>query len=138
MLTSLQKTWGTLSLGQRTALVAVLAAVFGGMLLIAQTASRPTYAVLFSNLEAEDAGAVTSKLRELKVDYHITQGGRAIEVPADKVYDLRLTMATEGIPRGGNVGFELFDKTNFSATDFTQHLNYRRAPGQRRAELGSG
>lgn len=127
MLTSLQKTWGALSLGQRTVLAAVLAAVFGGMVLIAQTASKPTFALLYSNLEAEDAGAVTSKLRELKVDYHISQGGRAIEVPADKVYDLRATLATEGIPRGGIVGFERFDKTDFSATDFTQHLNFRRA-----------
>jgi flagellar M-ring protein FliF len=127
MMNSLQKTWVSLSFAQRVTLGAVLVAVFGAMLFIGQTASRPAYAVLFSNLEAEDAGAVTSKLREQKVDYHITQSGRAIEVPADKVYDLRLTMATEGLPRGGSVGFELFDKTNFTATDFTQHLNYRRA-----------
>src|SRR6476646_1229423 len=109
MMNSLQKTWVSLSFAQRVTLGAVLVAVFGAMLFIGQTASRPAYAVLFSNLEAEDAGAVTSKLREQKVDYHITQSGRAIEVPADKVYDLRLTMATEGLPRGGSVGFELFD-----------------------------
>src|SRR5258708_271525 len=127
MLTSLQKIWGSLTLGQRLTLGGVLAVVFGGMLFVAQTASRPTYGVLFSNLEPEDAGAVTSKLREQKVDYRLSQAGRTIEVPEDKVYDLRLTMATEGFPRGGSVGFELFDKTNFTATDFTQHLNYRRA-----------
>src|SRR5437762_2000442 len=127
MLTSLQKTWQSLPLAQRVALGGVVAAVFGGLLLVAQFASHPTYSVLFSNLEPEDAGAVTSKLRELKVDYQLSQGGRAIEVPADKVYDLRLSLATEGLPRGGSVGFKLFDKTNFSATDFTQHLNYRRA-----------
>lgn len=127
MLTSLQKTWRSVSLGQRAALGAVLALVFAGVLWVAQTAGHPPYAVLFSNLEPEDAGAVTGKLRELKVDYHLSDGGRAIEVPADKVYDLRLTMATEGLPRGGSVGFELFDKTSFGATDFTQHLNYQRA-----------
>src|SRR2546423_11560524 len=110
MLTSLQKTWGSLSLGQRMVLGAVLAAVFGGILWITQTASRPSYAVLYSNMEPEDAGSVTSKLRELKVDYHISQAGRAIEVPADKVDDLRLTMANEGLPRGGIVGNEVFDK----------------------------
>jgi flagellar M-ring protein FliF len=127
MLTSLQKTWQSLPLIQRVALAGVAAAVFGGLLLVAQMASRPTYSVLFSNLEPEDAGAVTSKLRELKVDYRLSQGGRAIEVPADKVYDMRLSMATEGLPRGGSVGFELFDRTSFGATDFTQHLNYQRA-----------
>ncbi len=127
MLTSFQKTWASLSFGQRFALGGVLAVVFGGLLLVAQMAGRPQYGVLFSNLEPQDAGSVTGKLRELKVDYQLSQGGRAIEVPADKVYDLRLSLASEGLPRGGSVGFELFDKTSFSATDFTQHLNYRRA-----------
>ncbi len=127
MLNSFQKTWGSLALGQRAALAAVLALVFLGVLWMAQIAGHPPYGILFSNLEPEDAGAVTSKLRELKVDYHLSDGGRAIEVPADKVYDLRLNMANDGLPRGGGVGFELFDKTNFGATDFTQHLNYQRA-----------
>src|SRR6266498_3879147 len=126
-MSSLEKTWASLSMGQRLALGGVLAVVFGGILLVAEVAGRPPYGVLFSNLEPQDAGAVTSKLREMKVDYHLSQGGRAIEVPAEKVYDLRLQMATEGLPRGGSAGFELFDKTNFAATDFSQHLNYRRA-----------
>jgi flagellar M-ring protein FliF len=127
MLNSFQKTWRTLAPGQRTALAAVLALVFLGVLWMAQMAGHPPYGILFSNLEPEDAGAVTSKLREMKVDYHLSDGGRAIEVPEDKVYDLRLTMANNGLPRGGGVGFELFDKTNFGATDFSQHLNYQRA-----------
>jgi flagellar M-ring protein FliF len=127
MVNSYQKTWLGLSIGQRLALGAVLVAVFAGILLVARWAGQPTYGVLFSNLEPEDAGAVTNKLREQKIDYRLTQGGRGIEVPADKVYDTRLEMATQGLPRGGSVGFELFDKTNFSATNFTQHLNYRRA-----------
>src|SRR5207248_402143 len=117
VLNSFQKTWGTMALGQRAALGAVLALVFLGVLWMAQAAGHPPYGILFSNLEPEDAGAVTSKLREMKVDYHLSDSGRAIEVPADKVYDLRLTMANEGLPRGGGVGFELFDKTNFGATD---------------------
>lgn len=127
MLTSLQQTWTRLALWQRVALGAVLAVVFGGILLVSRVAGRTSYGILFTNLAAEDAGAVTSKLRELKVAYRLAQGGKAIEVPADQVYDLRLSMATEGLPRGGSIGFELFDRTNFGATDFTQHLNYQRA-----------
>jgi flagellar M-ring protein FliF len=127
MLTSLQKMWENLSLAQRAALCGVLAGVFGAILLVAQMASRPSYGLLFANLEPEDAGAVTGKLRELKVDYRLSQAGRAIEVPSEKVYDLRLSLASEGLPRGGSSGFELFDKTSFGATDFTQHLNYQRA-----------
>lgn len=127
MFNSFQATWRSLSPGQRVALVGVLAVVFGGLMIVAQMATRPTYSVLFSNLEPDDAGAVTGKLKELKVEYRLSDGGRVIEVPEDRVYDLRLTLATEGLPRGGSVGFELFDKPNFSATDFTQHLNYQRA-----------
>jgi flagellar M-ring protein FliF len=123
----MQNLWGSLSMGQRLALGGVLLAVFAGILLVAQWAGRPPYGVLFSNLESQDAGAVTGKLRDQKIDYRLTDGGRTIQVPQDKVYDLRLSLATEGLPRGGSAGFELFDKPNFTATDFTQHLNYRRA-----------
>lgn len=127
MLTSLPSTWKSLSLVQRAALAGVLVAVFIGILLVARLAGQPSYTVLFANLEPEDAGAVTGKLRELKVPYRLSQGGRTIEVASDKVYDLRLALATEGLPRGGSVGFELFDKTNLGATEFTQRLNYQRA-----------
>lgn len=127
MLTSLPSTWKSLSLAQRAALAGVLVAVFIGILLVARLAGQPSYTVLFANLEPEDAGAVTGKLRELKVPYRLSQGGRTIEVASDKVYDLRLALATEGLPRGGSVGFELFDKTNLGATEFTQRLNYQRA-----------
>jgi flagellar biosynthesis/type III secretory pathway M-ring protein FliF/YscJ len=68
MMTSLQKTWQNLTLIQRGVLCGMLAGVFGGILLIAQMASRPSYGVLFSNLEPQDAGAVTEKLRELNVE----------------------------------------------------------------------
>src|SRR5688500_5003039 len=105
---SMQKTWGSLSMAQRLALGGVLVAVFAGLLLVAQWAGRPPYGVLFSNLESQDAGAVTGKLRDQKIDYRLADGGRTIEVPQDKVYDLRLSMATEGLPRGGSAGFELF------------------------------
>src|SRR2546428_13840116 len=103
MLTSFQKTWRSLSLGQRAALGAVLALVFAGVLWVAQTAGHPPYAILFSNLEPEDAGGVTSKLRELKVDYHLSDNGHAIQVPAGQGYDLRLTLAPPRPPPSGNV-----------------------------------
>lgn len=127
MLSSLQTTWNGLSTVQRTLLISVMTAVLGGILLVTWMAGRPSYGVLFSKLEAEDAGAITTKLKELKVDYHLTSGGTTIEVPTDKVYDLRLSLASEGLPKGGAIGFELFDKNQFGASDFTQHLNYQRA-----------
>lgn len=127
MLSSATNTWKTLSFTQRASLLVIAAVAFGGIILVGQVAARPSYGVLFSGLEATDAGAVADKLKDLKVEYRLSQGGRTIEVPDEKVYDLRLAMAAEGLPRGGSAGFELFDKTNFGATDFTQRLNYQRA-----------
>ena len=94
MLASVQKTWKSLSLSQRITLIGVPVAVLCLIFTVISMAGRPTYGVLFSNLSPEDGGAMTEKLKELKVDYRLTQDGRAIEVPEDKVYDLRLAMAS--------------------------------------------
>lgn len=83
------------------------------------------FQVLYSNLSEEDAGLIIQKLKEMKIPYKAYQGG--IMVPADRVHDLRLQLATQGLPQGGGVGFEVFDKTNLAMTDFVQRLNYRRA-----------
>ena len=119
--------WNDLSSAQRAMVAAFvgLAVVVGT--LAALIASKPRMAVLFSGLASEDAGAIAQKLNEEKVPYQLSGDGGTIEVPADKVYDLRLKMATQGLPQGGNVGFELFDKTNFGMTEFTQKMNYQRA-----------
>lgn len=83
------------------------------------------YQLLYANLSEEDGAAIAQKLAELKVPARTTAGG--IMVPADRVYELRLQMAGQGLPQGGGVGYEVFDKTNFTMTDFVQKLNYRRA-----------
>ncbi len=83
--------------------------------------------VLFSNLTPEDSGAIVTKLKEQKVPYSIAGNGGTILVPSDKVHELRLLMATQSLPQGGGVGFEIFDRTSVGQTDFVQKLNYRRA-----------
>ena len=85
------------------------------------------YRVLFSNLSSEDAGSIVNKLQEKKVPYKLSATGDAISVPMDKVAELRLEMATAGLPQGGGVGFEIFDTKSLGATEFEQQLNYRRA-----------
>lgn len=127
MPSSLKETWFRLTVLQRAALIGVLALVFGGILTVSTVMSRPKYGVVFSNLTPEDAGQITSKLRDQKIEYRLTNEGRSIEVPEEKVYDVRLEMASAGLPSGGTIGFELFDKSSFGATDFTQHVNYKRA-----------
>ena len=85
------------------------------------------YGVLFSNLSQEDAGNIVSRLKGKKIPYQLEADGTSIAVPRSEVYELRLQLAGEGMPRGGGVGFELFDRQNLGVTDFVQRLNYQRA-----------
>lgn len=89
--------------------------------------AKPNYEVLFSNLEQKDAGKILEKLKEKDVDYRLEKGGTTIMVATDKVYELRLAFAQEGLPASSSVGYEIFDKTNLGMTDFVQKVNYRRA-----------
>ena len=103
----------------------VLAAVFASYLGYRQT--HEPYAVLFGQLEQDDAGAIVAKLKELNAPYRLGVGGSTIEVPESRVGDLRLELASAGMPRGGGVGFESFDKMRLGATEFEQRVLYRRA-----------
>lgn len=89
--------------------------------------NKPSYVLLFSDMDAESAGQVVSRLKSLKVTYQMDDGGRAIRVPGDRIDELRLELATQGMPASGRVGFEIFDRTAFGATEFLEHVNYRRA-----------
>jgi flagellar M-ring protein FliF len=112
---------------QRLVVVAALAAgilavVFWGFL-----GASSDYGVLFSNLAQDDAAAIASKLKAKKVNYRLEAGGSTILVPKADVYEMRLYLASEGVPRGGGVGFEIFDRQGLGTTDFVQRLNYQRA-----------
>jgi len=75
----------------------------------------------------EDAAAIVQKLKEGGIDHRIGDNGTSVLVPEAKINEVRLEMAGEGLPKTGRIGFELFDKTNLGITDFTEHVNYRRA-----------
>jgi len=124
---ALSRLWNDLSPGQRLVVAAFGAVSAVAVVLIGMAASKPRMSVLFSGLASEDGGAIVQKLTEQKVAYRLSADGGTIEVPANKVYDMRLQMATQGLPQGGNVGLELFDKSNFGMTEFTERLNYQRA-----------
>lgn len=81
---------------------------------------------LFTNVGAEDSGALVERLRASNVEYRVSDDG-TILVPSQRVAELRLDMAAAGLPRTGRIGFELFDKTNFGTTEFAEQVNYRRA-----------
>ncbi len=107
----------------------VLAAVVITLALIMghDSGSGGNYGVLFSSLAESDAADIVTKLKEQNVPYKLAANGTAIKVPEDVVLNTRLTLAGEGLPRGGGVGFEIFDRTNLGVTDFVQKLNYQRA-----------
>lgn len=107
------------------ALVLILSLVGFGSLIYWN--SKPEYQVLFSNLSTEDAGEMVNKLKEKKIPFQLSSNGTSILVARDQVYDTRLALAAEGLPKGGGVGFEVFDRSNLGATDFVQKLNYQRA-----------
>ncbi|MEA3465491.1 MAG: flagellar basal-body MS-ring/collar protein FliF [Thermodesulfobacteriota bacterium] len=95
-------------------------------LIIMQT-RQSDYQLLFANLTQDDASSVVVWLKEHKVPYEIHGGGGSVYVPADKVYKTRLELAGSGLPQGGGVGFEIFDKQSLGITDFVQKVNYLRA-----------
>ena len=84
------------------------------------------YQVLFSNLSAEDANTVVDALRVARVPHRLAENGQVL-VPAAQVHEWRLKLASQGVPSGGAVGFEIFDKNSFGLTDFSQRLNFQRA-----------
>ena len=88
--------------------------------------ATPDYRVLYSNLSDRDGGAVVAALSQLNVPYKIAEGGGAILVPSAQVHDVRLRLASQGLPRGGNIGFELVDNQKFGATQFQEQINYQR------------
>ncbi len=122
---NIAKQFGSLPPAKLAALAGVLILVIASLVLSLAWLQKADHVPLFTNLSEGDAGRIAQKLNEMKVPYTTSSGG--IMVPADKVYDLRLQLASQGLPQGGGVGFELFDETSFTMTDFVQKLNYRRA-----------
>jgi len=108
-----------------TALTVLALVTAGAIVFLVTWSQRPEYGVLFAGLDAEDAGAIIAKLGDRNIPYKMDGG--IISVPEDRVYETRMELASEGLPGGAGVGFELFDKNNFGLTDFVQKINFRRA-----------
>ncbi|WP_087690941.1 flagellar basal-body MS-ring/collar protein FliF [Pandoraea sp. PE-S2R-1] len=102
------------------ALIALLIAVF-------LWSRAPDYKVLYSNLSDRDGGAIITSLQQMNVPYKFAEGGGAILVPSEQVHDVRLRLASQGLPKGGLVGFELMDNQKFGISQFAEQVNYQRA-----------
>lgn len=87
---------------------------------------QPDYRVLFANLNDKDGGAIVAQLSQMNVPYKHSEGGGAILIPADRVHDVRLRLATQGLPKGSVAGFELMESSKFGMTQFQERLNFQR------------
>jgi flagellar M-ring protein FliF len=119
--------WKQLGLNQRISIVMATLVTVAGLAGLAVWSSHADYALLYGKLDETESAKVVAALEESKVPYKVNQSGGSILVPADRVYQLRMQMASKGIPQGQGVGFEIFDKANFGISDFVQHANYARA-----------
>lgn len=122
------QTLARLGTGRLLALAATAIALIGVLIFLGTRYSSPTMGLLYSNLDPKDSGEISAKLDALAVPYTVRPDGTAIMVPADQVGRLRVAMASNGLPHGGSVGFELFDKPEgLGTTDFVQNINEMRA-----------
>ncbi|EYS87757.1 flagellar M-ring protein FliF [Cupriavidus sp. SK-4] len=86
----------------------------------------PDYKVLYSNLSERDGGAVLQSLQQMNVPYKFAEGGGAVMVPAEKVHEIRLRLASQGLPKSGTAGMELMDNQKFGISQFAEQVNYQR------------
>src|SRR3954451_15128246 len=123
----MKKILAHLSLRQRIGIGTVAVLVCFGLYALVHQQHEADFKPLFTGVAAEDAAAIVQKLKESGVEYRLPEGGGAVLVPSARLAELRLGMAAAGLPKTGRIGFELFDKVNLGATEFTEHVNYRRA-----------
>lgn len=126
-LDQIKEVWKRLPMTGRIATVSATVATLALMSAIVYYGTQSEYGVLFSDLKPADAQTIVEKLKSSGIPYNLTNGGTTIQVPVERISELRLEMASSGVISGGHVGFDLFDKTSFGATDFAQQVNYRRA-----------
>lgn len=112
---------------QLASLGGVLLAVMGVVLGSAYLLNQPEYTLLYTDLDATSATSVVERLKAADVPYELIDGGRSIRVASDRADEMRLTLASEGVPESGRIGFEVFDRTQFGTTEFLEQVNFRRA-----------
>ncbi|RLB89688.1 MAG: flagellar M-ring protein FliF, partial [Deltaproteobacteria bacterium] len=116
-----------LSLSRKIGLGIFVMVLVAGFTTMFVWTNKTQFRAAYSGLTKEDAAAVVEVLKVSNTPYRLTGDGTTVMVPEAVVYDVRLTMAKEGIPKGGGVGYEIFDKSEFGTTEFVQKINKKRA-----------
>ena len=127
LLKQLAGIWNELGLNQKVTVMTAGFAVVAALVAVLVWGGRTDYSLLYGNLDTAEAGRVTQALDASSVKYKISQGGGSIYVPSSQVHQMRMQLATQGIPKGEGIGYELLDKNTLGMSDFMQHANYNRA-----------
>jgi flagellar M-ring protein FliF len=135
----LRQRFQALSLNQKMLMGAgVIVFAFALLVALSSAKSQSDYRVLFANVTESDGAAIVTALQQMNVPYQFTEGGGAITVPQSKVYETRLKLAGQGLPKAGNVGFELLENQKFGTSQFVERINYLRGlEGELARSVGS-
>src|SRR6266850_1446101 len=115
------------TLQQKLALAGSAALVLVLLWVLVYFVNRVEYQTLYADLDPQEAQGIVQKLQELKVPYELGTDGRTVKVASDKIAEVRIQLASQGLPESGRIGFEIFDRTNFGLTNFQEQVNYQRA-----------
>ncbi len=116
--------WSDISFSHKFIMIMMTIGFIGGIVGVTQWARKPDFGLLYGELSPKESGEIIELLKEENVSYQVR--GSAIMIPSEKVYELRLKLASKGLPREES-GYELLDKVGFGTSDFVQKVNYRRA-----------
>lgn len=116
--------WKKLDKKQRLLFIGGVGLIFLITVYLSVIASRPKFAPLYTNLDQQDAAAIVEQLKEKKIAYRLSDDGSTILVPESQKYELRLELATQGLPKGGSVGFESLNQTRFGETESERKTRY--------------
>jgi flagellar M-ring protein FliF len=115
------------TLQQKLALAGSGAVVLIALWALVHFMNTVEYQTLYADLDPQEAQSIVQRLQELKAPYVLETDGRTVKVASDKLAEVRIQMASQGLPESGRVGFEIFDRTNFGLTNFQEQVNYQRA-----------
>lgn len=117
---------GRLTNQQKIMLMVACAAVVALIVASSTWLKQADYRILFSNISERDGGAIIAALDQMNVPYKFSESGGAILIPGSKVHEVRLRLASQGLPKGGAVGFELMENQKFGVSQFAEQINYQR------------
>ncbi|TVM00226.1 MAG: flagellar M-ring protein FliF [Candidatus Brocadia sp. WS118] len=118
--------WNEISFSHKFIMIMMTIGFIGGIVGVTQWARKPDFGLLYGELNPKESGEIITLLKEENIPYQINGNGTTVLIPTEKIHEVRLKLASKGLPREES-GYELLDKVGFGTSDFVQRINYRRA-----------